>query len=360
MVAVRFDGLEGSCAFEDCYISVRVGNVQKLSRLSGARRVYQFPEPPEGQKYGRVEIFRRIGSGCIDLSPEAEPRQVHLSCQEPELAEVSMQVTVEEDSPKGPPSATEQQSKRLARRQAATDYLGKHSIESQLSSVMRAVLQEMPENPKAFLAARLLGEPATDGRLRLGPVSARIESPGQDRTMPMPRSPAEPSLQRGKKPYNGARKLAPLDAPKAGKMPAPDAPSLGQGLEVQREPDLDFHDVLDLEEYAEADAEGAAQGAKPLLGSGGLGGQSGAAGQASFTAYYRAHMVGSRVAEGTARSLFPPRQDAKGVIAESAQGAAADDASLAPGAGNGLLVPTSALYGAGFPGLGVAYSFNMI
>lgn len=393
MVAVRFDGLEGSCAFEDCYVSVRVGTVQKLSRMSAARRVYEFPQPQDGQKYGKVEIFRRIGSCSIDLDPQAGSRAVQLSCQEPGVSEVSMQVTVEEDPPKQsnkeqqgrrPSGAAEQPSKRAARRQAATEYLGKHSIESQLSTVMRAVLQEMPENPAEFLAARLRGEPSVDGRLRLVPVSARLDSAAsaQDRTLP--RSPAEPSVQRGKKPYSGVRKLAPLGAPKGGSNDSnrsPSAPSNAPSnvpdqaaeatLEMQREPDLDYHDGFVLDNNVdnnEQEVDGpAANGAKLLLDQamvaatppGGDIARWPHTSESSFNAYYRANIVGSNVAEGIARSFFPPKQDTNGdVSVKESQGGAAGCARL--GAEPHHLVPMSALYGPGFPGLGVSYGFTAI
>lgn len=222
MVALKFEGLEGSCGLEECYVSVRIGSVQKLSRMTAARRVYDFPETGEPQKYGRVEIFRRIASWSIDLAPQAGTRPVHLSSHDPCFADVNTQVTGSEDAPReempppsGHPPPASLEDKRSVHRQMATDYLGKHCLESQICSVMKAVLEEMPENPTEFLAARFLDQCGTDGRLRLLPVSARLASAAlssgwttQEHTLP--RSPAEPSLQRGKKPVNNARKLAPI------------------------------------------------------------------------------------------------------------------------------------------------------
>jgi len=219
MVAVKFEGLEGACALEDCYVSVRIGNVQKLSRMSLERRVYDFPETGEANKSGRVEIFRRVAACSIDLDSQAGSRIVRwdaTSTVDPFFENVNIEVLLDEDTStkdtkdEVTPVSNAPQGKRVARRQMATDYLGKHCLESQLASMMKAVLQEMPANPTEFLAARFLEqcEPTVDGRMRLGPVAAPSAPDTQDNTLPRP--PAEPALQRGRRPASDARRLTPL------------------------------------------------------------------------------------------------------------------------------------------------------
>ena len=47
--------------YKDCYLSVRIGSVQKLSRMTPSRSCYDFPETGgELQKYGRANLTEAL------------------------------------------------------------------------------------------------------------------------------------------------------------------------------------------------------------------------------------------------------------------------------------------------------------
>lgn len=60
---------------KDCYLSIRVGEVQKLSRLSGTRS-FKFPQSTKS-RFGKIEVFlgnpRWVSSGPFLLEADQLP-----------------------------------------------------------------------------------------------------------------------------------------------------------------------------------------------------------------------------------------------------------------------------------------------
>lgn len=140
----------------DCFLSLRVNDTQKISRLS-ASRVYSFPKLGE-RKFGKIEVFRRVGVCSIDIDPRyPSTREVHLDCRDTEIGSIGLRVGIEADEGTKKKVKTEASTKKPSSRvKAAKEYLSQHSLDVQLSEAMQAVLRERPVNPTEFLAAELL------------------------------------------------------------------------------------------------------------------------------------------------------------------------------------------------------------
>mmetsp|Transcript_74679 Transcript_74679/g.163189 ORF Transcript_74679/g.163189 Transcript_74679/m.163189 type:complete len:441 (-) Transcript_74679:94-1416(-) len=167
MVELKLDVAEDKLP-ADCFISVRVGETQKLSRIA-ATRSYQFPKAGE-RRYGKIEIYRRIGQAGVDVDPlNSGERQVSVGCGD--WGSLKLNVMVSDGSKPAGAAPAEAAADHSAaaptipgaskkeeggRSKAAKDYLRKHSLELHLSEAMQALLQTRPDNPVQFLAQKLL------------------------------------------------------------------------------------------------------------------------------------------------------------------------------------------------------------
>lgn len=156
-----------TAAFEqfsrDHYLSVRVGEAQKLARLAD-RRSFRFPASAVGsRKYGKVEIFQRVGSCnlCIDPAMAEGKNECEVAFNGTVLKfNAEVQDTSEggggtrggankvasgggEEKKKAEPSMAQQK---------AMDYLASHHLEVRLADAMQQVLRERPDDPGQFLA----------------------------------------------------------------------------------------------------------------------------------------------------------------------------------------------------------------
>jgi len=179
MVQLRLESASDEGMPKDCYISVRVGDVQKLSKLSGAR-TYKFP-PNSSKGYGKIEVFRRVGAASIDLNPVVQGlRDVSITCGDTILGlrvGVGGAEPTEADEAKEKAEESQKAKTSATKVKAAKEYLNKHSLEVRLSEAMQTVLRERPDNPVDFLASLLL-----DGSKKRGAGAAP----------PLPPPPAAP------------------------------------------------------------------------------------------------------------------------------------------------------------------------
>jgi len=155
---------------QECFISVRVGETQKLSRLA-AGRVYRFPEAGD-RRFGKIEVFRRIGMCSVDVDLHNEAaRDVTVNCQDEGFGHLKLKIGVDQSgrkasadqsalggggqqNPTSPRGAVKPEGAKV---RAAKDYLNKHGLEVKLSEAMQALLRDRPENPHEYLASKLLG-----------------------------------------------------------------------------------------------------------------------------------------------------------------------------------------------------------
>jgi len=153
MVEVKFDAVS-KMDLSDCYVAVRIGEVQKLARLP-ASKALSFPKAGD-RHFGKVEVYRRIGGCGVDFDPmKAGDRQVSMDCG----AAGDLRLNIAVEGTKGPEAATDADPTAAggAREKAAKEYLRKHSVELQLSEAMQCLLKEKPDDPIDFLVSKLLG-----------------------------------------------------------------------------------------------------------------------------------------------------------------------------------------------------------
>eukprot|EP00927_Polykrikos_kofoidii_P006173 TRINITY_DN12500_c0_g1_i1.p1 TRINITY_DN12500_c0_g1~~TRINITY_DN12500_c0_g1_i1.p1 ORF type:complete len:588 (+),score=98.04 TRINITY_DN12500_c0_g1_i1:56-1765(+) len=144
----------------ECFLSMRVGEMQKISRVASGR-VFRFPPGNEPRRYGRIEVYQRIGSCSVDIDPaNTDAREVSISCREAGFGSLGLKVGVENlaaAKPK-PEETAEKAEKAAGKLKAAKKYLNSHGIEVQLSQAMQALLKAKPDNPAEFLALRLMAD----------------------------------------------------------------------------------------------------------------------------------------------------------------------------------------------------------
>jgi len=216
---------------KDCFLSVRVGETQKLSRLA-ASRMYHFPKSGE-RRFGKIEVFRRIGTCNVDVDPSNKDlREVVINCMDAGFGTLGLKVSVTKD---GKPDSTSEEvapvegKKEGSKVKAAKEYLSKHSLEVRLSEAMQAVLRERPEDPAEYLAAKLLETPPRVGGVKLPPLKGGKEASASE---VMPRRPSVPEPVDEPQKLR-PQKLQPLQKPLA---PAPLAVPVPPAAETPRPP----------------------------------------------------------------------------------------------------------------------------
>lgn len=136
---------------KDIYVAVRVGEVQKLSKISSSR-AYKFKKDAIGERrFGKVDVFKRIGSGSIGIKPEQDGEQeIRIAVGADEKIPFRVRVgSAEADIDK----SAEKKSPKV---QEAKQYLLEHNLEMRLSEAMQAVLREKPKDPATFISDMLL------------------------------------------------------------------------------------------------------------------------------------------------------------------------------------------------------------
>lgn len=163
MVHLTLEPTDDASMPKDCYVSVRVGETQKLSRLSGVR-TFRFPQAAN-KSYGKIEVFQRIGAVALDMEPVSKGmREILISCEQAGFGTLGLRAAVEGNEGKeGAEKSLEdmhQAAKSSANRvKSAKDYLHKHGVEARLAEAMQMLLRERPADPMEFLAVCLLPKP---------------------------------------------------------------------------------------------------------------------------------------------------------------------------------------------------------
>lgn len=172
MVELKLESIEEQNMPRDCFISMRVGDTQKLSRLA-ATRVYRFPQAGD-RRYGKIEVFRRIGACSVDIDPaNANMREVSVDCQEGGYGCLGLRIAVEGDERARQKTEEPPDGKKVGTKvKAAKEYLSKHGLEVRLSEAMQSVLRDRPDNPTEYLAMRLLGQAPGTGQVKLPPLGS--------------------------------------------------------------------------------------------------------------------------------------------------------------------------------------------
>lgn len=160
MVELNVQTLDTSNFSKDLYISVRIGEAQKLSKASASRN-FKFSKSSIGdRRYGKIELFKRVGGSTVIIDPGMLDglQDVRVPFEEGK-SDMQFRISVSGE-PQARPAEVEKEKntpKNISSKvQQAKDYLDKHSLELRLSEAMQTVLRERPDDPGAFIAQRLL------------------------------------------------------------------------------------------------------------------------------------------------------------------------------------------------------------
>jgi len=223
---LKLEPLETNGIPQDCFISVRVGDMQKLSRIATLRS-YRFPKI--GDRFGKVDLFKRIGSCSVNVDPEElGTREVFLDCTKSGYGSMKLAVDVGLKAESGltqpqkanePGGGASKANLAGAKMKQANDYLHQHGIESLLSHSVQELLRERPEDPAGFLASKLIaGAGGSKSIIKCPPIN-HTQKFTDGKPMPVPMMPkahkpsSNPEVQR---PSSRPAKLTPLsNAPKS-------------------------------------------------------------------------------------------------------------------------------------------------
>mmetsp|Transcript_23209 Transcript_23209/g.66934 ORF Transcript_23209/g.66934 Transcript_23209/m.66934 type:complete len:356 (-) Transcript_23209:298-1365(-) len=159
MVDLRLDTSDWKQFSEDHYVSLRIGEVQRLSKIS-ASRTYKFPASAVGtRRHAKLEIFKRVGSRavCIEPKPGNETAQACIQFEDTEL-NFNVAVSSADGDESGPTKGEDKCAPHPAKSSkvtAAKEYMERHHLELRLAEAMQALLKELPDDPAAFVAERL-------------------------------------------------------------------------------------------------------------------------------------------------------------------------------------------------------------
>jgi len=159
---------------KDLYVSLRIGEVQKFAKAS-ASRGYRFPAAAVGDKrYGRLEIYQRIGSSSILIDPELVQGQHELTIPLDRNDVPSLTFRYDTSGAEG--GAQPKVDTMTAQQEEAQAYLVKHQVELQMFEAMKALLSERPADPAAFIAQRLLSGAGRTTKVNDEPIDAATKS----------------------------------------------------------------------------------------------------------------------------------------------------------------------------------------
>jgi len=222
---LKLESLENNGIPQDCFISVRVGDMQKLSRIAAVRN-YRFPK--SSNRFGKVDLFKRIGSCSINVDPdELGTREVFLDCTNSGYGSMKLAVDVgfKADSCAPQPQKSAEPGDDVSKAnlsvkkvKQAHDYLNRHGIESLLSNSMHELLREQPDDPAEFLASKLLsGAGGSKSIIKCPPIN---HTPNFTDEKPMP----EPKVPKAQRPSSRPKVHRPSSRP--GKLtPLSNAPT---------------------------------------------------------------------------------------------------------------------------------------
>jgi len=146
-------GERPTAELQDTFVSIRVGKERRQGRFTGARKV-SFSAAAGQERSCRVDVFRHMGSGYVKLSGgDSEVADVEVPMGSPSLPRVRWRLSVRRNAQAATP--IERQQRTQQRRDAAHEYWTKHHLDTELVDIIRHLLRERPENPRAFLSSSI-------------------------------------------------------------------------------------------------------------------------------------------------------------------------------------------------------------
>lgn len=233
MVELQLEALDFGAGGKETYVAVRVGEVQKFSRLASTRN-YKFPAAVVAdRKFGKVDIFHRVGTANIGIkNSSVDESTQEVSIELKDASSVGFRVRV------GGKPEVEEKRRTEAQKLKSTEtnqklleaktYLLEHNLEERLAEAMQGVLRERPEDPAEFIA-QLMRKSASDYK-RLEPTAdvASVAPDGESREDKM--------KKRAKQALLSATEAGALSIPKeaaAAGVNLPKAATKGEALRLE-------------------------------------------------------------------------------------------------------------------------------
>jgi len=157
---VHLEALPGEVVPEDTFVSVRIGDLRKLSHFT-ASRSYNFPADTlkdSRNKCGFIEVYKRVGTTIIDFEDldGAGAQDMDIPCNQPGFEKLGLQVTVGEEKGAQPMkndnSRQDQRARYRHRMEAVKQYMAYHNIEQLVSDSVGHLLKDKPEDPRLMLS----------------------------------------------------------------------------------------------------------------------------------------------------------------------------------------------------------------
>jgi hypothetical protein len=166
MVELKLDVAQetsSAAAADDCFVSVRVGEFQKLTRLAPSR-TYKFPRAAD-RRFCKLEVFKRIGKVAIDIERQkVSSLDMKLDSNDWGSENLGFKLAVGDTDGKVCKVDEADMVKESQRSKLVKDYLAAHKLEAHIAEAMKQLLFERPENPTEYLGKKLLalGKKAAD------------------------------------------------------------------------------------------------------------------------------------------------------------------------------------------------------
>jgi len=176
MVDVKLEALDLENPDANTYVAVRIGESQKLRKLS-AEYNFKFNKDVCGtRRFGKVDIFKKVGTASIAIIAETgEPvQEFEIDPSDNPGAKYKMRATIVGDAMTDKTTAKELSGSVLE----AKDYLAEHNLEMVLKDAMQAVLRDKPANPREYISQKLK---ESEGMYRTGQGRAQTAPEGATR-----------------------------------------------------------------------------------------------------------------------------------------------------------------------------------
>lgn len=151
---ICLDAVGGDEPPNDTFISVRIGGAHKQTRFVSSR-THRFPATVCHEPYGRIEVFKRVGTAPLNFdNSAAEVHDVEVPCAYPGMSKLCFRASVKR-SEQGMASFPDKLSRSKAREAAAQKYFAEHDLQVMLSDLVQEMINKKPNDPYKFLSQKL-------------------------------------------------------------------------------------------------------------------------------------------------------------------------------------------------------------
>jgi len=178
MVNLHLHALDEASLSGENFVAVRIGDNQKLARIAPERH-FKFTSPNVQRfKYGKLELFQRVGTCNIDVDPQVGEQTLTVPingdnshCFHFKVELQGLEKRGKKASPEKAKSLAEKEDAKLLEtipedkaaqqkslskaRAAGAKYLEKHNFELRLAQAVQELMRAEPEDPATFIGEAL-------------------------------------------------------------------------------------------------------------------------------------------------------------------------------------------------------------